>query len=355
MRAVRLDEAIAAHERALALDPDHVPALGGLVHLRQHVCNWQGIEDLWARVRARIASGAPGFSPFSTLSMPLTAREQLACASAAASREFEASGVLRRLAFDTSPAPKRDRIRIGYLSWGFHRHATAYLAAELFELHDRGRFEIHAYDYGPDDRSAIRSRIRASCDRFVSIAHESHLDAARRIHDDGVDILVDLTGYTLGARTQILALRPAPVQVNWLGYPGTMGAGCVDYIVADSYIIPEGQEQHYAEKVVRLPRCYQINDRKREAAERMPTREDCGLPQEGFVFCCFNQAYKIAPDTFGSWMRILQAVPHSVLWLADANRWATENLRRAAAAGGLAPERLVFAEGPLRDDDEESP
>jgi predicted O-linked N-acetylglucosamine transferase (SPINDLY family) len=338
----RLEEAIASYDAARALDPDHVPALGGSVHVRQHVCRWDGIENLWDEARRRIGGGAGGISPFSSLSMPLSAQEQLACARTWARGEL--APVTKRIGtFDHPVRQPRDRLRIGYLSWGFHRHATAYLAAELFELHERRRVEAYAYAYGPDDVSPIRARIRDAAEHFVDVSRDSYRAIANRIHDDGIDVLVDLTGYTLGARPQVLALRPARVQVSWLGYPGTMGADCIDYIVADPFIIPEGREGDYAERVVRLPHCYQLNDRRREVSERRPTRADCGLPERGFVFCCFNQAYKVLPETFALWMRVLHAVPGSVLWLAEANPWAVANLRRAARAAGVAEERLVFA------------
>ena len=341
----QLEAAIDSYERALALRPDDSQALGGLVHLRQHVCRWQGIEALWRRVCEGIAGAADGkISPFSVLSMPASPAEQLASAKTWARRELAPLAGLRSgLGFEFSAPRPRGRLRVGYLSWGFHRHATAYLAVELFELHDRSRFELFAYAYGPDDGSEIRARVRGACEHFVDVSQESHVATAKRVHQDGVDLLVDLTGYTFGARPQILALRPAPIQVNWLGYPGTMGADCVDYLIADPFIVPMGQEAHYAEKVVRLPDCYQINDRRREVSDRVPTRQECGLPSEGFVFCCFNQAYKILPDVFNLWMRILKAVPGSVLWLGEANAWQPENLRREAAARGVAGERLVFA------------
>ena len=341
----RLVEAAAGYRQALALKPDDSRVLGALVHVRQHMCSWDGIEASWERLRQAIAAdGGGGVSPFSTLSFPTTAAEQLACAREWARRELAPASAARAgLGFDFSAPRERERLRIGYLSWGFHRHATAHLTAELFERHDRSRFEVFAYAYGPDDGSAIRARIRDACEHFTDISADSHVAAARRIYADGVDILVDLTGYTLGARTQILALRPAPLQVNWLGYPGTMGAGFVDVLIADSFIIPPGREGGYAEKIMRLPDCYQMNDRRREVSERVPGRAECGLPADGIVFCCFNQAYKILPGTFGLWMRILRAVPGSVLWLAEANPFATESLKRAAAASGVAAERLVFA------------
>jgi len=341
----QLEDALASYSRALALNPDHVSALGGMTHVRQHLCKWDGIETMWRRLREAVATGSGGqISPFSLLSIPTTPAEQLACAKAWAQRELLPFALARSgMAFSSLAPRSRQRLRIGYLSWGFHRHATAYLIAQLFELHNRDRFEVFAYAHGPDDKSAIRARLQEACDRFTDVSRESYLVTAKRIQDDGVDILVDLTGYTLGCRPQILALRPAPVQVNWLAYPGTMGTDSIDYLVADPFIIPDGSESFYTEKVVRLPDCYQINDRKRAMSDHVPSREDCGLPDGAFVYCCFNQAYKILPDVFASWMRILSATPGSVLWLLETNRWATENLRRAAAEQGIAAERIVFA------------
>jgi predicted O-linked N-acetylglucosamine transferase (SPINDLY family) len=235
-----------------------------------------------------------------------------------------------------------EKLRIGYLSWDFHQHATSYLIAELFELHDRERFEVFAYSFGPDDGSAMRARLRNAATGFFDIARHSNVAAARAIHENRIDILVDLKGYTQGARPQIMALRPAPVQINWLGYPGTMGMAQIDAIIADSFIIPEGAEAGYSERIVRLPDCYQINDRHRRIAPP-PVRSECGLPAEAFVFCCFNQSYKILPDVFAAWLRILNAIPGSCLWLLETNAWAVRNLRNVAAAQGIAGDRLVFA------------
>ena len=341
----RFDEAIAQYERALALKPDYTRALNGLVYLRQHVCDWNGIDLLWERLRlGGIGKPGSGVSPLSVLYMPFSAAEQLAC-----SREWARSNLGPLIAarsglrMDAPPRTPHARLRIGYLSWDFHQHATSYLVAELFELHDRNRFEVFAYSYGPDDSSAIRARIRDGFEHFTDVAGESFIEIAQRIRRDGIDVLVDLKGYTLGSRPQILALQPAPIQVNWLGFPGSMGTECVDYILADPFIIPEGAERHYAEKVVRLPDCYQVNDRKREISAVTPSREECGLPAAGVVFCSFNQTAKILPDVFARWMRILKAVPGSVLWLLETNRWASANLRRAATEQGVAAERLVFA------------
>lgn len=341
----RLDAAIKCFERALAAKPAYPQALASLIHARQNACAWDGIEALWAKLREGAHHAGPdAASPFAALSMPTSALEQMRLAQAWAHNQLAPYAAARpRLNFDFSGRARGERLRVGYLSWDFHRHATSYLIAELFELHDRSRFEVIAYSYGPDDGSAIRARIRGACDRFVDIAGDSHFAAARKIYGDGVDILVDLKGHTVGARTPIMAQRPALVQVNWLGYPGTMGTDCIDYIIADPFVIPEGSERHYSERVVRLPGCYQINDRRREIAERTPAREECGLPSSAFVFCCFNQAYKILPETFALWMRLLGAVDGSVLWLLETTAFAAANLRQAAAAAGVAPERLVFA------------
>jgi len=188
----------------------------------------------------------------------------------------------------------------------------------------------------------MRARVRAACEHFVDIAWDPADLAARRIEDDALDILIDLKGYTLGARTSLLARRLCPIQVSWLGYPGTMGAAFIDGLIADPFIVPPGHEQFYSERVLRLPHCYQPNDRKREVAKPL-TRAEYGLPPDAFVFCCFNQAYKITPEIFACWMRLLEHVPGSVLWLLEDNRWATANLARAAQAHSIAPARLVFA------------
>lgn len=342
----RFEEAAVQYGLALRIRNDDFAALGGLVYVRQHMCDWPGIEALWGRLQDE-AIGKPnsGVTPFSILAQPTTPAQQRSCAHAWAQSELASvPGQRERLGFDFEPPHGRpEKLRIGYLSWDLHEHATAYLIAELFELHARDRFEIFAYSYGPDDASAIRARMRNAADRFVDIAKLSHESAARAIYENRIDILVDLKGYTQGARPQIMALRSAPLQVNWLGYPGTMGMPEIDAIIADPVVIPEGGESAYSEQVVRLPDCYQINDRRREISPQSLSRAEYGLPPAGPVFCCFNQSYKILPDVFASWMRILKAIPDSVLWLLETNVWAVQNLRNTAAAQGVAAERLVFA------------
>jgi predicted O-linked N-acetylglucosamine transferase (SPINDLY family) len=232
---------------------------------------------------------------------------------------------------------------VAYLSADFHEHATAYLMAELFERHDRSRFEVTGVSWGPDIPSALRSRLIAGFERFVDVRGRNDREVARWLRAQEIDIAVDLKGYTHKTRMGIFAQRPAPVQATYLGFPGTLGAEYMDYVVADEVVIPGGEREHYAERVVYLPGSYQVNDGKRAIAERTPTRGELGLPERGFVFCSFNNNYKITPGMFDVWMRLLKGVEGSVLWLLEGNAAAPGNLRREAQARGVAGERLVFA------------
>ncbi len=331
-------ETITYFEKAVELDPSHQGALQELVHQLQHLCDWDGWRRWWPVLLAQIEERTKAFVPFPLLSQPVSAQTQQRVAAGFAR---QITGGSQRIAERETGAGSRARLRIGYLSADFHQHATSRLLAEALELHDRRRFEIVAYSYGPDDESGLRDRIRAACSSFNDLSALSFSAMSETIRKARIDILVDLKGYTKDTRSQILAHRPAPVQVNWLGYPGTMGAPFVDYIIADSFIIPPDFERHYTEKVVRLPGTYQPNDRHRRIGP-VPPRAASGLPLESFVFCCFNQTYKILPDMFAAWMRILGAVPDSVMWLLERSRESSDNLRRAAAALGIAPERLVF-------------
>jgi predicted O-linked N-acetylglucosamine transferase (SPINDLY family) len=236
-----------------------------------------------------------------------------------------------------------ERIRLGYLSADFRSHAVGFLIAGLIERHARRRFEVIGYSCGPDDGSATRSRLTRAFDRFVDISDMTHAQTAQRIRADAVDILVDLTGYTAHGRTVILAYRPARIQVSYLGFPGTMGADFIDYIIVDRFLAPMNQQPFYTEKLVQLPNCYQPGELGQQIAERTPARLECGLPEQGFVFCCFNTSYKLTPAFFDVWMRLLNTVPGSVLWLVASNPFVIDNLRREAVHRGVAAERLVFA------------
>ena len=343
-----MDEAVACFRRALELNPALPIARINLLHQLQQRCEWDALDAnvqlLRQAVREAPAPDNNRVLPFGFLALPgTTASEQKRCAEKWVQAEFQQGISLGKklgFAFKREPGQK---IHVGYLSADFHDHATMRLMAEVFELHDRSRFHITAYSSGPDNGSAMRARAKNAFDKFVDIRDDSLEGAARKIHADRIDILVDLKGYTQHSRSAILALRPAPVQVNYLGYPGTMGADFVDYLIADRFIIPPEHFEHYSEKVVWLPDCYQPNDRTRPRLAA-PSRESCGLPDAGMVFCCFNQTYKITPEIFDVWCRLLQAVPGSVLWLL-AKPHVEDNLRREAERRGVDPERLVMAPG----------
>jgi protein O-GlcNAc transferase len=332
--------AIAAYQQALRLRPDDADAFSQLAYQRWRACDWTDYAADQQKLLDLVRRGAR-VPPFILLATDAGPADQLACAR----RWVEPFARAAPGAFPLRPPHSHDRIRLGYLSADFHQHATAHLTAELFERHDRARFDVVAYSYGPDDASPMRRRLTDAFDPFVDIRPLSHAQAAQRIHADAVDILIDLKGHTLNARTALLAARPAPVQVNYLGYPGTMGADFIDYIIADRCVVPPGHQQYFSEKLVELPGCYQPNDTRRDSAAA-PARRACGLPADGFVFCCFNNSYKIAPPFFAVWMRLLEKVPGSVLWLLESNALARRNLRREAQARAVDPERLVFA--PIR-------
>ena len=340
----RLEEAVVQFRRALALRPDLAEAESQLMHQLQHLCEWSGLEALFDRQRKHVQGKShPKIPPFALLSIPSSASEQLDCARNHSAGRFSSFAVLREQFGFHFVRTSKPRLRIGYLSADFCQHATAYLIAELFELHDQAGFEVIAYSYGPNDGSEMRRRLVRACNQFVDIAGDTFGETARRIYEDKIDILVDLKGHTKAARTEIVALRPAPIQVNWLGYPGTMGAEFMDYIITDRFITPPDHAPFFSEKLVSLPDCYQVNDRKREIAKQALTRAECGLPVKGLVFCSFNNTYKIMPAVFDIWMRVLRQIPGSVLWLLEANAGAAANLRREAKARGVEPERLVFA------------
>jgi protein O-GlcNAc transferase len=241
------------------------------------------------------------------------------------------------------------RIRLGYFSADFRQHAVMDLIAELFERHDRSRFELFAFSFGPVTQDAMRSRVVASFDRFIEVGAMGDLEVAALARSLELDIAVDLSGFTQDARPGILAARAAPVQVNYLGYPGTMAAPWIDYLVADPVLIPDDARPHYSERIALLPHCYQPNASWQPVAPTSLRRRDAGLPEAGFVFCSFNNSYKITPDVFAVWMRLLEQVPGSVLWLIEANAGAVAHLRSEAVRQGVAGERIVFAERTHRD------
>ncbi|MEJ0092923.1 MAG: tetratricopeptide repeat protein [Methylocella sp.] len=338
-RLGRLGEAIASFRRAVELDPSLLAVRVWLHHKRRMICDWSEIDADEAELRQLISARDEPVHPFPVLSMATNADEQLRVA-----RRFASGFSIGGPGFEH----KRDasgprKLRIGYLSSDFCRHATALLTAQLFELHDRSRFEITAYSHGVDDYSELGARLRKAFDHFVDLRAFSDDEAAKRINADGTDILIELKGHTDGARTGISARRPAPVQVSFIGFPGTLGADFIDYVIADPFVLPMDQQSRFSEKIVHLPHCYQPNDTSRLISDVTPTRAQCGLPEKGFVFCSFNNNYKITPAFFDVWMRLLLAAPGSVLWLLEANDLVKDNLRREASQRGVDPSRLIFA------------
>ncbi|HLY16362.1 MAG TPA: tetratricopeptide repeat protein [Bryobacteraceae bacterium] len=338
----RLTEAVTCFQTAVSLNPRYAEAIAQLVQEMKSLCDWSRVEELTRQLIDLVESQSVSVNPFVFLSLETTARQQWLCAQKWAAEHLDTGRSQPGMARNQPHAA--GKITLGYLSADFQEHATAHLTAELFTLHDRKRFRVIGYSYGANDGSAMRRRLIAGFDDFVDLEKASHAEAAARIAGDGVDILVDLKGYTSNARPGILALRPAPIQASYLGYPGTTGSPAVDYIIADRFVIPEDQQPFFSEKVVYLPDCYQVNDSTRRIADRVSSRAECGLPETGFVFCCFNASYKLTPAIFQIWMRLLDDVPGSVLWLLASNDEMVRNLQREAQArlaGGA--QRLVFA------------
>lgn len=335
----RYEEAIVAFGAALKADPDIEYVLGDLLHAKAHVCDWRGTAEGWSKVVLALQDGARVSPPFALLASPASAADQMKCSVIYAADRLPSSGTQLWRGERTS----HDRLRIAYLSADFREHPTSHLAAGLFEHHDRARFETVAISYGVDDGSAMRARVLRAFDRFTDVRHRSDPDVAKLIRELEIDIAVDLMGYTLGTRVHVLAQRPAPLQVSYLGYPGTLGADFIDYIVADRIVIPQEHQKFYTEQIAYLPGSYQVNDSSHRIADVTPTRAEAGLPEDGFVFCSFNNSFKLTPEIFEVWMALLRGVEGSVLWLLEANASCVENLRSEASARGVAPDRLVFA------------
>jgi protein O-GlcNAc transferase len=338
LKLERYDEAFAAFEQARALAPDHPYLLGAAAGAVLGGCDLERWPDYQRRLTEAIREGAAVVPPLTF--MPF-------CDDEALRRKCSAAFVADRL--PQKPAPlwtgeqyDHQPLRIAYLSADFHQHATAELIAGLIEGHDRSRFHVTAVSFSREDDSTVRGRLVRAFDDFHDVRGTSDRQAAEWLRANEFDIAIDLKGHTEGARPGILAHRPCPVQVNWLGYPGTVGADFLDYIIGDSVVLPFDRQPWYSERVVHLPHCYQCNDRRR-IADEPAARAAEGLPQSGFVFCCFNAAWKITPAMFDIWMRLLSSVKDSVLWLLDDNDTARRNLRQAAAKRGIDPDRLVFA------------
>ncbi|MCY1647107.1 N-acetylglucosamine transferase [Caulobacter sp. SL161] len=329
-----------ALQRAADIDPKAMDVIGQLVATRLSQCKWPAVQPTERLSRETLLNGVNPLSIAAYSDDPLL---QLGAANQFIEREAKTTP--EQVRTDRRDAPidlAGRRPRIGYISSDLRDHAVGYLMAELFEVHDKAKVEVFAYYCGPESSDGLNTRIRAAAEHFIDIRPMSDDEAAQRIADDGIDILVDVNGHTRDARTAVFARRPAPILVNWLGYPGTMGSDYHHYIIGDPWIIPPEMELYYSEAVRRIP-CYQPNDRRRIVASDVPTRTEAGLPEDSFVFCCFNGTQKITPHVFDRWMEILKRTPGSVLWLLDSNPETNARLRDAAEARGVDRMRLVFA------------
>jgi predicted O-linked N-acetylglucosamine transferase (SPINDLY family) len=334
---IRKDFAQSSHylTRSLALDPKQPDALHHWVHLRQKQCLWP--------VYASLPGVTPEAMHDATSALAMISVSDDPAAQLAAAHRFVAKKVNSQVApLNQRTGYGHQRLRIAYLSSDFCLHPVSMLMAELFELHDRERFEVYGYCWSPEDGSAMRQRVIAAMDQFHRINTLDDISAARLIRSHEIDILVDLQGQTSGARANILAYRPAPIQITYLGLPATTGLPSIDYVIADRFLVPEDAAPFYSEKPLYMPDIYQVSDRQRQVGT-VPSRASCGLPDDAFVFCSLNNNYKYTPEIFDVWMRILKRCPGSVLWLLADNTWAEENLRKEAAMRGVGAERILFA------------
>lgn len=340
--------AVQSYQEALRIDPRNRAAYGNCFRAYMETCDWAGFEHHLSGLLVGRDSGDPDWasriSAYMSLLVPLNRRDQLAVAREAACAYQSAAGRSIRGLGGLS-----DRLTIAYLSSDFYDHATMHLAAGLFENHDRSRFRVLAYSIGHSLADRVTERIRAACDEFRDVAALSATGVARALSEAGVDILVDLKGYCGGSRPEILALRPAPIQVSFLGYPGTMGATFIDYLIADRVVVPDAHFDAYSEHVIWMPRTYQVTDDRQAIAADVPSRRDYGLPAHSFVFCSFNQSYKIDRASFAAWMTILKAVPEAVLWVLVNNSLAMCSLVATAEGAGIDPKRIVFARPEKKD------
>ena len=335
-------------QRGLRMAPANLELLVSRVQLNQRYCYWARFEEDEAQLIAAIDEAIDGDRPipvFNYLSLDLNAAKQHRIARAMARRLF-AGFEARRIARPAAPARRGQRLRIGYVSGDFRNHPMSHLICNMFKHHDRERFEIYAYAIGPDDESGYREIIRRGVDHFIDLFAWEPTRAAEKIAADGIDILIDLAGYTESARPQLLALKPAPIQVSYLGLPGTMGTDFIDYLIADRCVIPESEQAHYSERVIYMPDCYFVTDDE-QAIAPPPGKTAAGLPEDSFVWCCFNRTYKLTPAVFHVWLGLLQQVEDSILWLycdSDQNKALIKNnLRARASAAGIDPARLIFA------------
>ena len=336
----RFDEALASYDKAIMIEPDNVYVFNNLANAAMLCCDWAKAQQIAQILDQQVTQNHSHLEPFVTLKYSSRPCDPIECCPQLYSATYSKSSATDVPGHALSARKNSHCLPVCRLS----SPPVAYLVAELFELHDRRRFEVVGVSFGLNDGSPERARIMKAFDRFHDVSDLSDAATAKLLRDGEIDIAVDITGFTRDCRPEILAFRPAPVQVSYLGYPGTMGADFIDYVIADPTVLPFEQSAFYTEKIVHLPDCYLVNDRKREISPTTPTRKAAGLPETGFVFCCFNSNYKITPQLFDIWMRLMRELEGSVLWLSRNNEPARRNLCAEAEARGVAPTRLVFAD-----------
>ena len=335
----RYDEAITHYDRALSLRPDINWVYGYLLHANMKRASWSCFDKYLEDVPKKILANEKAIAPFPLLSLiddPLLHKK---ASQIYAQDRYPVNFTLGPIA----KFAKKEKIRIGYFSADFRNHPVSFLTAELFELHDRNQFEIFAFSFGPDDKSPMRFRLSQAFNQFIDVSGMADKAVAKLSRDLDIDIAVDLTGPMQYSRTGIFSYRAAPIQVNWLGYPGTIGVDFIDYIVADKIVIPEYHQRFYAEKIAYLPNTYMVDDSKRTPSTRLFTREGCGLPKNAFVFCCFNNDYKFNPQVLDSWSRILHGVKNSILWISENNEYFKTQISAEFMRRGIDSGRVIFA------------
>ena len=336
----RLDEALTSYDRAIELKPDYEYLFGTTLHTKMKMCDWQDFDANVKSLLLKISEGKKSSPSFAILALTDSLSVQ---------RKASETWIKDKHPFNPSLGliPKyehKNKIRIGYYSADFRDHPVSILMAELFELHDRSKFEVIAFYSGPSDSSEMHKRVACAFDKFIDIRLTSDRDVAQISRDMHIDIAIDLTGLTQHARTGVFSFRAAPIQINYLGYSATMGVEYYHYIIADKVVIPKDKQKNYVEKIIYLPNCYLPHDSEQKISSQIFSKQECGLPLDGFVFCCFNAAYKLNPTIFDSWMRILKATGSSVLWLSSNNNSAMANLRMEAEKRGINSSRLIFAQ-----------
>ena len=331
--------AVKSYEEAIKIKPDLEFLLGSILHTKQSMCNWESYEKDLKILIQKIIDGHKVSPPFYTLSFFDSLKLQRISAEKWVKDKFP----LKNIFAPITKRKKEKKIRLGYYSSDFHNHPISFLLAYLFELHDKSKFELIGFSFGPEKNDEMRKRVSSTFNQFINVNLKNDKEVVQLSRDLNIDIAVDLTGFTTNSRFGIFIERCAPIQVNFLGYPATTGADCIDYIIGDKVIIPKENQKDYSEKIIYLPNSFLVNDSTKKISKKSFTREEFGLPKNSFVFCCFNKYYKITPSIFDIWMRLLKKVEGSVLWLTEDNFEGAKNLQKEANQRGVDSNRLIFA------------